>query len=297
MFEVARVTSQPPAQPPAHLRPETRAQQTTGLVVVSVLFGVVVGTCFVYAVPLGLMASAATLVLVGQFVSDTRRHTNRVIRANDEAVALIHGGRMIAASERLEAQARLVRHVPMVHAILVCNRAVAAMAMGDFSGALVLLESVREGRWLNNPDLPLRENLALAFMQAHLLQGDLSQARTWAAAARETLAPAREGMMVLPEVALACAEGRWADAMAHARQGRASAEAVLPAAHLRTLGVLEAFAWAHTPEGAANPEGIAFLVRSNAPRQPWELFAFRKAWPGFDAFCRAWALQAPVEQP
>jgi hypothetical protein len=169
--------------------------------------------------------------------------------------------------------------------------------MGEYPGALALLEAVRDSRWLNSAKLPYRELLAVAFAQTWWGLGRPAETMEWLSLAREATAPSRRGLLLTIEVLVASMERRWSDCVGMIRGGRSDAEALLVASQLRTLRVLEAFALYQLDPSPQSLPMVESLVRGVHPLQPWDLVSVRSAWPEFHAFCASWGLTPPQETP
>ncbi|TVQ96459.1 MAG: hypothetical protein EA398_15930 [Deltaproteobacteria bacterium] len=246
---------------------------------------------------LAVVTGAVGLAVVGGVfaVRRTAQRRSHLIRVNDDAVALINSGRLREACSTLDALAGEAREDPALHALIAYNRGVATLRMGDAPAALSMLEAVAGSRWLNDPELPYRELLALALSQAYWSLGDPGTARAYLDTARETLSPARAGLTVSMEAVLALSMGQTPLALRVLREGRSAAEGVLVASQLRTLRVLEAFALTRLDPAHEHGDEVRRLLDGARPVQPWDHVGLRSVWPEFDAFCRIHGLEAPGE--
>lgn len=281
---------------PRELRPLSRRGAALRLGGVTVGLGVAVAT-LVALLPSSWFAGAMIVLYGGLFAEGMRRRrlVYALVRENDDAVAMINAGRARAAALTLEALAQRAGAIPWLHSLIVYNRAIASLRMGEYLVAQALLDGVRTSRWLNSPRLPYRELLAVAYGQVAWGLGDLAQARAWIDTASQTLSAARRGILVPLHVMVLGAEGRWADALQVARVGRPDLEAVATAGQMRMLRALEAFVLSHRDGSPQTRAEVEHLVAGCFPLQSWDLVSLRAAWPEFNEFCRQWGLDAPPE--
>lgn len=214
-----------------------------------------------------------------------RRLAFRLVRASDEAVALLHGGDVDGAARCLDALAAEARGVGFYHALVVFNRGVAFVRQSEPEKALRLFEAVARSGWFERYRVMGFDGLLYtATASAHALLGDVPAAEQMLARAQARVGPASRGKVLPSEALVGLRRGEDRAVAARIDAEWSSAEGALPATQLRALRALQAFALARS--GADEAEVQRALERAR-PVRAGELDHLGARWPALKDFLAA----------
>lgn len=255
------------ALPPDTYHPRGRwaiAGRQAGVVIATL------GLAELAVVVLGSGVSALGIIVVGYFavlvqIVRRRRMAIRLVRENDEAVSMLMGPDLDEAARRLDALAVQARGLGFYHAQVVFNRGVAFLRQGAPEKALALFAAVERSGWFERYkglgfDALLAGSQALAFG----LIDDLPAAERQLAVALDRVSPTMRAKVLLAETVVGLRRGEDQSVAARIDAEWTRAEAVLPAAHLRLLRALQA--WAMARAGADDAAVERVLERARPTR-------------------------------
>lgn len=211
-----------------------------------------------------------------------RRRVFGVVRAGDEAVALLNGGDVDGAARTLDQLAAQARDAGFYHALLVFNRGVAFVRQSEPEKALQLFEAVARSGWFERfRTLGFDALLSAAIATAFALVGDTASAEQHLARARERVGPASRGKILPAETLVSLRNGDDRTAAARVDAEWALAEGALPATQLRGLRAMQAFALARS---GADEATLARALERARPVRHGEFDHLGARWPELKEF-------------
>jgi len=173
-----------------------------------------------------------------------RRRMYAFMRENDDGIAMLASGELVAASEVFDRLCTRTRNLPALQSLFVYNRAVTFLESGDIDEALALMHAVLRAGWITP-----RGTLAVYYPSvvsrialAEGLRGRLDQARSWQRRAHEVTSEAKRPALLLVDVIVAARSDDVANVVKLVEQGWERAENLMTTRQLRALRVFEAFA-------------------------------------------------------
>lgn len=226
----------------------------------------------------GIVALVFVLLAWRIFV---RRRAVKLVRGNEEAVALLNGGDLDGAAAAFDGLAREARPVPLVHALIVFNRGATAMREGDIDRAIELIDRAVQTGFIADATLSLSSLASSNLGTCHAIKGELDAAERWQRQAHASAAPSKRGSLMVLDAIVACRRGRFADAASQIEHDWNLAEGGLNAAQLRSLRLMRAFALENSGGDAAE---IDRIVEGAKPFRQGEQDYLAGSWPEFRAF-------------
>lgn len=220
-----------------------------------------------------------------------RRRVHRLLRRNDDAVAIMRRGHLRDATDRLEALCRDTRRRPPLHSLIVHNLAIARLRLGDPEQALGLLAAVLHGGWLQNRRHAYYiyyPSLLSAVAMSYAVLGNMESARQWQALAATAWPESKQGGMLLLDALLLVRSGEHHLALEQVEREWVDAEANLPPTSMRAIRVLQAFAMTQQTRepyrDAAMDKKVSRLLEAARPFVPGEMDYLAGDWPELRAF-------------
>lgn len=234
---------------------------------------------------LGLAGVGAAYAYLIVDVVRLRRRAFSLVRAGDEAVALLNGGDVDGAARTLDQLAAQARGVGFYHALLVFNRGVAFVRQSEPEKALQLFEAVARSGWFERfRTLGFDGLLSAATASTLALLGDVPGAEKHLARARERVGPASRGKILPAEILVSVRNGDDRAAAARVDADWSLAEGALPASQLRALRALQAFALARS---GADEASVARALERARPVRHGEHDHLGARWPELKEFIAA----------
>ena len=230
-----------------------------------------------------LGTGALFLALAAAFFLRASAQLRAFTLANAEATALVYEGRFDEACARFEANARRFRS-PSLHPISVHNLADTLLHRGQLERALSLGAAVATYRGLLRSPLVAASAPSLV-ATCYALLGDLDSAKAWLPEARDAARLVACENALVPEVIVACREGRFAEAIGRIEERRRQIDGSLAGHDLRTLRVLLAFALSQTEN--ASEAALAEARALARPSFAGELDYLATRWPELKPFLDA----------
>jgi hypothetical protein len=243
--------------------------------------GLVVGLLGAAIDPLVIVASATAVV---GWSLTRRRRMYRLLRDNDDGLALIAGGDVEAAANLYDGLCARSRRMPALHSLLVHNRAVAHLEAGEPDQAFALLSAVVHAGWvgprgaLSVYHAGLLGRMALA----QALRGEVDEAVIWSTRAHAATSEAKRGSLLLTDCAVQARCEEWSRVVELVEERWAQAENLNTARTMRAVRMFEAFALEHV---AADQ----YRAESRETDRTRALSAAKAGPPGqFDHLATAW---------
>ena len=206
--------------------------------------GLVVGLLGAAVDPLMVVASA-TAVVGWSLVR--RRRMYRLLRDNDDGLALIAGGEVEAAASLFDGLCARSRRMPALHSLLVHNRAVAHLEAGQPDRAYALLCAVAHAGWVGPRGALSVYHCGLLgrLAMAQALRGEVEEAERWRSRAHAASSEAKRGALLLTDCLVEARAQQWERLIELVEQRWAQAENLNTARTMRAVRMLEAFALEH----------------------------------------------------
>jgi tetratricopeptide (TPR) repeat protein len=284
MNELVHVpVARPPMDPRHQAASALQTFSTTGglLAIVFASLWLVVGGSLGFA---GLLAAIGVEVVLVVHLLRRRRRAVEVIRRSDDAVALLNQGRVDEAAAEFDRLLSDSVESPRIHVLMLYNRGVAEMYLGNVDEAIAILDAAVRSRWFKawKPIYGGQAYQALAV--AHVYAGRLDEARFMATAAHRELSEAKRLLMLPVDTMILAREGRFDESLALLVQYAAAAEGLLLPNSMRALRMLKAFLLSLSDPTAERHREMLELVRSAWPQRPLEYRAMAYTWPAFQQF-------------
>jgi tetratricopeptide (TPR) repeat protein len=210
-----------------------------------------------------------------------RRLAVRLVRENDEALALLNAGDLGAAGAAFDRSASQARSVPLLHAFAVFNRGVVALRQGQIDEAIALIGSALESGWLSEPMYGGLPFALTGMATCHAIKGDLDRAEAFQRQAHAAVSPSKRGMTMVVDALIACRRSRFDEVAGAVDNNWSLAEGALPAAHLRSLRLLRAFAAERLGE---DESAVAKRIDATKPVRAGEQSYLATDWPEYRDF-------------
>jgi hypothetical protein len=173
-----------------------------------------------------------------------RQRMARLLRDNDDGVALLVAGDLDDAVGVFDRLCRHGRFMPGLHSLFVFNRAVAHLERGEHDRAAALLSAVLHAGWVApNGTLSAYYPAVLGRLaMAEALRGRLEVAEAWRARAHATTSVAKRGTLLLADVIVEARHAAWDRVIELVDENWARAQNLLTARAQRAVRLLQAFA-------------------------------------------------------
>jgi tetratricopeptide (TPR) repeat protein len=275
--------ARPPMDPRHQAASALQSFTTTGglLAIVFAMVWLVVGGTIGFA---GLLAAIGVEVALLVHVLRRRRRAVSIIRRSDDAVALLNQGRVDEAASEFDRLLSESVESPRIHVLMLYNRGVAEMYLGNVEEAIAILDASIRSHWFKawKPIYGGQAYQALAV--AHLYAGRLDEARFIGTLAHQELSEAKRLLMLPVDTMILAREGRFDEALGLLVQYAAAAEGLLLPNSMRALRMLKAFLLSLSDPTAERHQEMQELVRSAWPQRPLEYRAMAYTWPQFQQF-------------
>jgi len=284
MNELVQIpVARPPMDPRHQAASALQSFTTTGglLAIVFAMVWLVVGGTIGFA---GLLAAIGVEVALLVHVLRRRRRAVSIIRRSDDAVALLNQGRVDEAAAEFDRLLSESVESPRIHVLMLYNRGVAEMYLGNVEEAIAILDASIRSHWFKawKPIYGGQAYQALAV--AHLYAGRLDEARLIGTLAHQELSEAKRLLMLPVDTMILAREGRFDEALGLLVQYAAAAEGLLLPNSMRALRMLKAFLLSLSDPTAERHQEMQELVRSAWPQRPLEYRAMAYTWPQFQQF-------------
>jgi hypothetical protein len=273
-----------------HHRPVGRVRWYLGTLPAAAGLGLGLGVVMALAPgPPWIVVALLWAGLVGRSIGQ-RGRSQRMIRVNDEAQALLAAGEVARASAMFETLCRSSRGMPGLHSLFVYNRGVAYLRAGEPQRARALFLAVLRGGWFARGGVfsGYRPLLFAALASAAAIEGDVDDAIRWQRAAHDSVFEAKRGILLVVDAMIAARGERWAEVVRAVDEGWTRAENLLTASHLRILRLLRAFALERDPRASYRGESPDAEIRAGLaaarPFQSGEFDHLVARWPDFRQF-------------
>lgn len=173
-----------------------------------------------------------------------RQRMYRLLRDNDDGVALLIAGDLDEAVGVFERLCRRGRYMPGLHSLFVFNRALAHLERGEHDRAAALFSAVLHAGWvapsgaLSGYYPAVLGRLAVA----EALRGRLDVAEAWRARAHASTSVAKRGSLLLVDAIVEARHGAWDRVVELVDDGWARAQNLLTARAQRAVRLLHALA-------------------------------------------------------
>lgn len=240
---------------------------------------------------LGLWLGGAGYIALLTWGVRRRLVGQRMIRRNDEALALLAAGDLQESATTLDELAAGGRNAPGLHALVVANRATVALRMGELEKAQVLYRSALESRWfhIRRGAFPLLLPVVLAgraTCEALLERHD--EADALRREALDNVSAAKRGVLLLMDAIVLTRRGDFEAALASIDRDANRAENFLSAPQRRTLRLLEAFAFERTKGSGYRdepmPARLRLAIEEAREAQGGQVGYLSARWPELRAF-------------
>lgn len=229
-----------------------------------------------------LVAGGLFLLLAAGFFLRAGLQLRAFTLANAEATALVYEGHFDKACVRFEANTRRFRS-PSLHPISIYNLADTLLQRGELERALSLAAAVATCRSLLKSPL-ISASAPSLVATCYALLGDLDSAKAWLPEARRAAALISCETALVPEVIVACREGRFAEAVQRMDERRRQIDGSLAGNDLRILRAMRAFALAQDATGSTPQQNLALALAR--PAFPGELDYLATRWPELGTFLK-----------
>jgi hypothetical protein len=222
------------------------------------------------------------LAVVAMRVVSRHRQERRLRALRQSGLEALRAGNILRAGTVLDAALGQVHRYPMLHAIVLADRALVDMRQGMFETAKGRLWAALDSGWIpdEGDDALLQGLILLRYAECEALEGRLESAEQWRVRAGELLGGQGDERMLTVRFIIAAREGRLEDALALAEGGWDDAQLELSKDQLRILGILIAFGRERSgfDPGEADP-WFALLA-------PGEADFLGRSWPEMRDFLR-----------
>jgi hypothetical protein len=186
----------------------------------------------------------AGLAGVFGWVMRRRQRMVRMLRDNDDGVALLVAGDLDDAIGVFDRLCRHSRFMPGLHSLFVFNRAVAHLERGEHDRAAALLSAVLHAGWVGPSGALAAYYPAvlgrLALVEA--LRGRLDVAEAWRARAHATTSAAKRGSLLLVDAVVEARHEAWDRVIDLIDEGWGRAQNLLTARAQRAVRLMHALA-------------------------------------------------------
>jgi tetratricopeptide (TPR) repeat protein len=276
---VARPPMDPRHQPASALLNIT----TTGglLAIVFATLWLVVGGSVGFV---GLLAAIGLEGVLLVHLIRRRRRAVEVIRRSDDAVALLNQGRIDEATAEFDRLLSDSVESPRIHVLMLYNRGVAELYLGNVDEAIAILNAAIRSRWFSAWQRIYGGQAYQALAISYVYAGRLDEARYVASMAHRELSEAKRLLMLPVDAMILAREGRFDESLALLVQYSGAAEGLLLPNSMRALRMLKAFLLSLSDPTAERRNEMQELVRSAWPQRPVEYRAMAYTWPEFQHF-------------
>jgi hypothetical protein len=222
-------------------------------------------------------------VMIARLVRRRRRSFD-LIKQSDDAVALLQQGRVDEAAARFDHLLPEAEDTPSLHALVLYNRGVTALAQGNVDQGLSIIDATLRSPWFGHWSKLYGAQGNLSLGLAHLYAGRIDEASRLAAEAHARFTEAKRPMMLPLDAMILARTGRFAEALHLLDSQWMAAEGVMPASSMRPLRILKAFVLQQADGGRTRGAEIQRLVQDGQPNRPTELRAMAQTWPELQHF-------------
>jgi hypothetical protein len=213
-----------------------------------------------------------------------RRRAPAWVKRNDDAVALLAGGKIDQAAVDFEALCRASRSVPHLHSLFVYNRGAAYLRQGEPERALALYSAVLRAGWTRQPILATIHPLLLSDVAAGLvIMAKLDDADWWRRQAHAAYSSARSGKLVLLDAMIELRQSHPREVVSDVHDRWTDAEGALNPPQMKILRLLLAMALTEL-DAPANAREIQRLLDGAHPFTPGEFDHLLGRWPELERF-------------
>jgi hypothetical protein len=184
------------------------------------------------------------LIGVLGWVMRRRQRMVRLLRDNDDGVALLIAGDLEDAIGVFDRLCRHSRFMPGLHSLFVFNRAVAHLERGEHDRAAALFSAVLHAGWVApNGALAAYYPAVLGRLAvAEALRGRLDIADAWRTRAHATTSVAKRGSLLLVDTIIEARRGAWDQVIQLVDEGWGRAQNLLTARAQRAVRLMQALA-------------------------------------------------------
>ena len=238
--------------------------------------------------PAPILVAFAALVVGAEAAIFVRlqRRAAPIVRCLVDVASLVEQGRYDEAAIILDAQSRVCRWIPNLHALLIQKRSDLLFAAGRLDEAEALARIAEQSGWLSRP----RGGLYIAYPALcstlaviAALRDDTVGAEVRRKLAHSAVSEVKRGSLIFMDALLLARAGRYADAVRQIQTVGSEGRVQRP--YVSVLRWIYAYSAA---EAGGGPDAVARLVDAAKPSTS-EVLALAPAWPMLAAFARAHA--------